>query len=153
MVLEPGETSALECRIVVAVDVVDADHPFAAGEQCEADVVADEAGATGNDDRHASTFSCSKAGTRPGAECLAAPEQLSLAGRGGPAQLHAHSRIRRGARSRHSRAPRGMTRLRRSVRERTMQPYPDPCRAAAFRRTARFACRRSRLGAINGAGW
>ena len=57
---EPRQPGALERRIVVAVDVVDADHPLATAEQSEADVVADEAGAAGDHDRHASPSSSSR---------------------------------------------------------------------------------------------
>src|SRR5690606_40196913 len=56
--LQPLEARALERRIVVGVEIVDPDHLLAALKQGEADVEADEAGATGHDDRHASTFSC-----------------------------------------------------------------------------------------------
>jgi hypothetical protein len=66
-VRQPGKAGELERRIVVVVDIVDADHPLTAAEQGEADVVADEPGATRDHDRHAARFSCSDGRRSPDA--------------------------------------------------------------------------------------
>ena len=49
---ELGEPVALQLDAVIIVDVVDADHLLAAGEQPVADVEADEAGRAGHEDGH-----------------------------------------------------------------------------------------------------
>ena len=46
----------LERRVVVGIEVVEAEHPLAAGEQGLGDVRADEAGCAGDDDGHPGSF-------------------------------------------------------------------------------------------------
>ena len=53
MRLQPLQARPLQPRVVVAVEAVDPEHLLVAGEQGLCDVIADEAGAAGDQDRHA----------------------------------------------------------------------------------------------------